>query len=44
MSSGRFFRGDLEIQYGEKLWFIDNDALTDFVRSVTEVESFDAAA
>ena len=25
-------------------WFIDNDALTDFVRSVTAVESFDAAA
>ncbi len=44
MSSGRFFRGDLEIQYSEELWFIDNDALTDFVKSVTAVESFDTAA
>lgn len=44
MSSGRFFRGDLEIQYGEKLWFIDNDALTDFVKNVTAVDSFNAAA
>lgn len=25
-------------------WFIDNDALTDFVKSVTAVESFDTAA
>lgn len=37
-------RGDLEVGYGEKLWWIDNDALTDFVKSVTAVESFDTAA
>lgn len=37
-------RGDLEVEYGEKLWWIDNDALTDFVKSVTAVESFDTAA
>lgn len=37
-------RGALEVGYGEKLWWIDNDALTDFVKSVTAVESFDTAA
>lgn len=37
-------RGDLEVGYGEKQWWIDNDALTDFVKSVTAVESFDTAA
>ena len=37
-------RGALEVGYGEKLWWIDNDALTDFVKSVTAVDSFNAAA
>lgn len=37
-------RGALEVEYGEKLWWIDNDALTDFVKSVAAVDSFNAAA
>lgn len=29
--------GALETEYGDKQWWIDNDALTDFVKSVCEV-------
>ncbi len=30
-------QGALETEYGDKLWWIDNDELTDFVKSVCKV-------
>lgn len=30
--------GALETEYGDKLWWIDNDALTDFVKSVCKAD------